>query len=146
MCRENAAGKKNHKSLLQTCALWGQYDKTALAKNLDSVNIRTRNKLSSAICVKSFYNLARIESAPLIVVWHCLFFKNGPFPASFFLYFRLYNTADSKQMLNKFCRWLDSNRGPLVSEATALPTEPHNHCPVWHFQSGITTTYAFFFN
>ena len=22
------------------------------------------------------------------------------------------------------CRWLDSNRGPLVSEATALPTEP----------------------
>ena len=28
-----------------------------------------------------------------------------------------------------FCRWLDSNRGPLVLEATALPTEPHNHCP-----------------
>ena len=24
----------------------------------------------------------------------------------------------------KVCRWLDSNRGPLVSEATALPTEP----------------------
>ena len=23
-----------------------------------------------------------------------------------------------------FCRWLDSNRGLLVSEATALPTEP----------------------
>ena len=21
------------------------------------------------------------------------------------------------------------NSGPLVSEATALPTEPHNHCP-----------------
>ena len=27
-------------------------------------------------------------------------------------------------MFNKFGRWLDSNRGPLVSEATALPTEP----------------------
>ena len=27
-------------------------------------------------------------------------------------------------MFNKFCWWLDSNRGPLVSEATALPTEP----------------------
>ena len=26
--------------------------------------------------------------------------------------------------INKFCRWLDSNRGPLVLEATALPTEP----------------------
>ena len=24
----------------------------------------------------------------------------------------------------KVCQWLDSNRGPLVSEATALPTEP----------------------
>ena len=24
---------------------------------------------------------------------------------------------------------MDTNRGPLVSEATALPTEPHNHCP-----------------
>ena len=27
-------------------------------------------------------------------------------------------------MFNKICRWLDSNHGPLVSEATALPTEP----------------------
>ena len=26
-------------------------------------------------------------------------------------------------MFNTFCRWLDSNRGPLVSEATALPNE-----------------------
>ena len=33
-------------------------------------------------------------------------------------------------MFNKLCRWLESNRGPLVSEATALPTEPHNHCPI----------------
>ena len=24
----------------------------------------------------------------------------------------------------KFCQWLESNRGPLVSKATALPTEP----------------------
>ena len=23
-----------------------------------------------------------------------------------------------------FCQWLDSNRGPLISEATTLPTEP----------------------
>ena len=27
-------------------------------------------------------------------------------------------------MFNKFCRWLDSNRRPLVSEAAALPTQP----------------------
>ena len=42
----------------------------------------------------------------------------------FFLYFRLFNTVDSKQMFNKFCQWLDSNCGPLVLEATTLPTEP----------------------
>ena len=40
-------------------------------------------------------------------------------------YFRLFNTVASTQMFHiKVCRWLDSNRGPLVSEATALPTEP----------------------
>ena len=41
-----------------------------------------------------------------------------------FIYFRLFNTVDNKQMLNKFCRWLESNRGPLVSKAASLPTEP----------------------
>ena len=42
----------------------------------------------------------------------------------FFLYFRLFNTVESKQMFNKFCQWLVSNLRPLVFEATALPTEP----------------------
>ena len=42
----------------------------------------------------------------------------------FFLYFRLFNTVDSKQMFNTFCQWLDLNRGPLLLEVTALPTEP----------------------
>ena len=52
------------------------------------------------------------------------FLKNGPFPASY-LYFHLFNTVDNKQMFYiKVCRWLDSNRGPLVSDVTALPTEP----------------------
>ena len=44
-----------------------------------------------------------------------------------FLYFRLFNTqltVNKCSILINFCRWLDSNRGPLVSEATALPTEP----------------------
>ena len=27
-------------------------------------------------------------------------------------------------MFNKSCQWLDSNPGPLVTEATALPTAP----------------------
>ena len=36
-------------------------------------------------------------------------------------------TVDRKQMFNiwiNFCRWLDLNLGPLVLEATALPTDP----------------------
>ena len=50
------------------------------------------------------------------------FFKNGPFPASFFLYFRLFSTVDRKKCSLYLC--LDSNCGPLVSDATALRTEP----------------------
>ena len=38
-----------------------------------------------------------------------------------FFYFRLFNTVNSKCSIN-FCRWLDSNCGPLELEATALPT------------------------
>ena len=48
---------------------------------------------------------------------------SGPVPASF--YFRLFNTVDSRQMINiKIWRWPDSNRRPLASEGTSLPTEP----------------------
>ena len=50
----------------------------------------------------------------------------------FFLYFPsfLYSWHYTNVQY-KFCWWLDLNCGPLVSEATALPTEP-NHCP-WQF-------------
>ena len=46
-------------------------------------------------------------------------FLNWPFLASFFIF-----VFSIQQMFNKFCRWLDLNSGPLVSETTALPTEP----------------------
>ena len=32
------------------------------------------------------------------------FLKKWAIPGLFFLYFRLFNTVDSKQMFNKFCR------------------------------------------
>ena len=59
-----------------------------------------------------------------------VFFKNGLFTASF-RYFCLSNTVDGKQkFFIKVFQWLDSNSGPLVSEATALPSElqplPHS--------------------
>ena len=52
------------------------------------------------------------------------FLKMGQTRPLFSLFLSFQYTVDSKQMFNKFCRWLDSNRGPLVSEATTLPTEP----------------------
>ena len=57
------------------------------------------------------------------------FLTSGPFPASFYDWFssfqyNWYLTSKQRNVQYKFCRWLDSNRGPLVSEPTALPTEP----------------------
>ena len=40
----------------------------------------------------------------------------------FFFYFRLFYKQLAINMFYKSCQWLDSNPGPLVSEATALPT------------------------
>ena len=55
------------------------------------------------------------------------FFKKMGHSGLFFFYFRLFNTiqltVDNKCSI-KFCRCLESNRGPLIPEATALPTEP----------------------
>ena len=53
-----------------------------------------------------------------------VFFLNGPFPASFSLFLSFLQTVNSKKMFNKSCQWLDSNLGPLILEATALPTAP----------------------
>ena len=51
-----------------------------------------------------------------------LFIKMGHSRPLFVFLFSLQSTVNSVQY--KFCRWLDSNCGPLVLEATALPTEP----------------------
>ena len=51
------------------------------------------------------------------------FLKNGPFPASFFFIFVFSIQLTVKIVQYKFCRWLDSNRGPMVYQLS------HNHCP-----------------
>ena len=46
-------------------------------------------------------------------------------PGLLFLYFRLFNSWQLIDMFPiKIGKWLDLNRGPLLSESTALPTEP----------------------
>ena len=46
-----------------------------------------------------------------------------------FQYFRFFNTVNS---IHKFSRWMDLNRGPLVSEATAIPTESQPLVDIFH--------------
>ena len=63
----------------------------------------------------------RISSAAKVSI----FFK-WAIHGLFLFYFRLFNTIQLtiNKCSMKICRCLDSNRGPLVLEATALPTEP----------------------
>ena len=61
--------------------------------------------------------MASSETQPLSKTSPIQCFLNGPFPASFFV-FSIQFTVNNVQC--KFRQLLDSNRGPLVSEATAL--------------------------
>ena len=52
------------------------------------------------------------------------FLKKWAIPGLCFINFRLFNTVGCKYMFYiKIRQWLDSNHGPLVLEATALPNE-----------------------
>ena len=52
------------------------------------------------------------------------FLKNGPFSDSFSLFLSIQYSLQKTKVQYKFGRWLDLNHGPLVSEATALLTDP----------------------
>ena len=55
------------------------------------------------------------------------FFKNGPIPA-FFLYFRLFNTVDSKHSIQIFADdWI--RIADLWNCKQLLYQLSHNHCP-----------------
>ena len=83
-------------------------------------------------------SLDMLEATKLIVCGLSIsvVFLRGAIPGLFFFIFvfSIVQLVD-KILLIKFCRCLDSNRGSLVSEVTALPTEPqpltnllHNLC------------------
>ena len=58
------------------------------------------------------------------IAFKLVFFKKMGHFQPLFLYFCLFYKQLTVTRLNKSCRWLDSNPGPLVSEATALSTVP----------------------
>ena len=74
---------------------------------------------------------------------YLLCFLNGPFPAPFTLFSSFLQTVNRKYWFNKSCWWLDSNGGPLVTEATALPTEPQPLPYHFMFVSGSSVLLSF---
>lgn len=56
-------------------------------------------------------------------VWaFSVFFKNGPLPASFSIL--SFQQLTVKHVFRKFGQLLESNHGPVISEAAALSTDP----------------------
>ena len=105
--------------------------------NLKSNNSHWKNQIfdESTYPHDNFFVLTHFQRKPLIQpdwkdlinYWcFCSSLKMGH-SRPLFLYFHLFNpqlTGNKCSIYIIFCQWLDSNRGPLVSEATALPTEP----------------------
>ena len=121
---EIGAWKLKLMSIITACMICWQFYKGLTIVNYDS---------RTFLWHPSSSNLSDPWLGSNIVNIYCkyifLFFKMGLSRPLFSLFSSFQYTVDSKQMFNKLCRWLDSNRGPLVLKATALPTEPHNHCP-----------------
>ena len=94
--------------------------------------IGTRDSIKLAKKVESFLKGTKYcqFSSLCSTIWQLgwILFLNVPFPASFSFTFSIPLTANQCSIKIRQC--LDSNRGPLLWEATALPTETH-HCPHW---------------
>ena len=60
-----------------------------------------------------------------------VFLKGGPFPVSFFFIF----VVCIVRLVGKICQPMEANHGSLVSEATALPTEPQPVPNFWNRQN-----------
>ena len=63
---------------------------------------------------------------------HSIYFFKWAIPGLFFFIFVSSTQLTVNKCAIKVCRCLDSNRGSLASEATALPLS-HNHCPIQYF-------------
>ena len=97
-----------------------------LAKRFLRSVVRIRS-LAVFICKDDRYEEKEAGNVPSFENVLLGFFKKWAIPGLFFYIFVFSIHSWQKtnvQYINKFCQWLDSNRGPLVSEATALPTEP----------------------
>ena len=75
-----------------------------------------KNRIGPSSKLLSLWRTPKICSTCVAYSFH-VFLKNGPFSASFSLFWSFQYTVDSKQMLTiyiNFCQWVDLNSGPLV--------------------------------
>ena len=62
--------------------------------------------------------------------------QTGHFGLFFLFVFSVLLTVNNVQY--NFCQWVNSNRGPLVLEATALPSEPQPQpLPTWQYVDSL---------
>ena len=66
----------------------------------------------------------RLSSSQSHKIQHHQFFKWAIPGLIFFIFIFSIQLTINKYLIFNFCRRLDSNRGPVVLEATGLPTEP----------------------
>ena len=77
-----------------------------------------RDKVGNTFDRSSTHNWKKVL---IICLSRC--FKMGHFRIVFF--FSSFQRLTVSMFIINFCHWLHSNCGPLVLEATTLPTEPH---------------------
>ena len=105
--------------------------------------------------LSSAYSHVFVDSVPSIFSWAQFFclskefktfltglyelaphhFFNWAIPGLFFSLFSSFQQLTVNMFIIKSCRWLELNRGHLVLEATALPTEPQPLLPQLIFEA-----------
>ena len=93
---------------------------------IHTVTLNLMKVFQMTICTMTFHamtvslrNIHPVTSNHITV----FYFKKWSIPGLFLFIFVF--SIQLTERIYQIWRWLDSNRGPLVSEATALPTESH---------------------
>ena len=116
-----------NRSSLQTSLRWAGSDGVASSRNKWGAKIKLVKsaKTSMTSFIERIVTQNRFSNNLKTFLFHFfnkLFFKWAILSHFFFIF--VFSTVNSKYVFNKICRWLDWNRGPLVSQVTFLPTEP----------------------
>ena len=108
-----------------------------ILKNNPAISSRCTTAFTNSQWSNFFFGILRVERSPEIGLFKTSFPLFSSFQCNF-------NTVDSTF---KFCWWLDWKCGSLVSEATALPTEPQPLPKLsLIFKSSILWIFSFLFS